>query len=45
LEGARLSVARAHAGAASNFLADPSLFDALSGNAVVNGIPVTVEPA
>jgi hypothetical protein len=38
-----MQVARAHAGVNSNILADESAFDALSGNAVLNGIPVTVE--
>ena len=45
LEGVRLSVAANHPGVPSNFLADPEGFDALSGNAVLNGIPVTVERA
>jgi anaerobic selenocysteine-containing dehydrogenase len=44
LEGVRLSVAGAHAGAPSNFVADPDAIDALSGNAVLNGIPVSVAP-
>ncbi len=38
-----LRVARAHAGVNSNLLADETAFDPLSGNAVLNGIPVTVE--
>jgi len=29
----------------SNLLADEELFDPVSGNAVLNGIPVTVGPA
>ena len=29
----------------SNVLADTTLIDPLSGNAVLNGIPVEVEPA
>jgi hypothetical protein len=29
----------------SNLLADTTLFDPLSGNAVLNGIPVEVAPA
>jgi hypothetical protein len=29
----------------SNLLTDPELLDPLSGNAVLNGIPVTVVPA
>lgn len=44
LEGVRMGVAAAHPGVPSNFLADPEGIDALSGNAVLNGIPVTVEP-
>jgi anaerobic selenocysteine-containing dehydrogenase len=43
--GARLEVARDHAGVNSNVLADTSLIDPLSGNAVLNGIPVEVTPA
>jgi len=43
--GVRLEVARDHAGVNSNVLADTSLFDPLSGNAVLNGIPVEVAPA
>ena len=41
----RLSVAAAHPGVNSNFLADESQTDAVSGNAVLNGIPVEVAPA
>ncbi len=41
---ARLTVAAAHAGANSNVLADESLIDAVSGNAVLNGIPVALAP-
>ena len=43
--GARLSVAREHAGVNSNLLADEELFDPVSGNAVLNGIPVDVAAA
>jgi anaerobic selenocysteine-containing dehydrogenase len=43
--GTRTSVARAHAGVNTNFLADDQLLDALSGTAALNGIPVEVEPA
>jgi anaerobic selenocysteine-containing dehydrogenase len=43
--GSRITVAAAHAGANSNVLAPSDLFDPLSGNAVLNGIPVTLEPA
>ena len=44
-EGARLSVAARHAGVNSNVLADEAEVDPLSGNAVLNGIPVTVAAA
>jgi anaerobic selenocysteine-containing dehydrogenase len=44
LDGMALAVAAAHAGANSNVLADHEAFDPLSGNAVFNGIPVTVAP-
>jgi anaerobic selenocysteine-containing dehydrogenase len=44
LPGVQLSVAAANAGVNSNVLADDELFDAVSGNAVLNGIPVTLEP-
>jgi anaerobic selenocysteine-containing dehydrogenase len=44
LEGVRLGVAAARPGVPSNFLADPEVIDTLSGNAVLNGIPVTVAP-
>jgi anaerobic selenocysteine-containing dehydrogenase len=40
--GVRMSVASAHAGVNSNFLADESMVEPLSGNAVLNGIPVEV---
>ena len=43
-DGVRLGVASAHAGVNSNVLADESLVDPLSGNAVLNGIPVEVAP-
>jgi anaerobic selenocysteine-containing dehydrogenase len=42
LEGVGQHVAAAHPGVPSNFLADPEAVDALSGNAVLNGIPVTI---
>jgi anaerobic selenocysteine-containing dehydrogenase len=44
VDSVRLSVARAHAGANSNLLADEQLIDPLSGNAVLNGIPITLTP-
>jgi anaerobic selenocysteine-containing dehydrogenase len=40
--GTRMGVAQEHAGANSNLLTDPELFDLPSGNAVLNGIPVEV---
>ena len=40
--GTRMGVAGEHAGVNSNLLADHELFDALSGNAVLNGIPVEI---
>ncbi|MDJ0848731.1 MAG: molybdopterin-dependent oxidoreductase [Myxococcota bacterium] len=40
--GARLSVARRHAGVNSNLLTDEEAIDALSCNAVLDGIPVEV---
>jgi anaerobic selenocysteine-containing dehydrogenase len=43
--GAELRVAAAHAGTNSNVLADELLLDAVSGNAVLNGIPVELAPA
>jgi anaerobic selenocysteine-containing dehydrogenase len=43
--GVALSVAAARPGASFNDLADEERVDALSGVAVLNGIPVTVEPA
>ncbi len=44
-EGTRMRVAREHAGVNTNLLADEAETDPLSGNAVLNGIPVTVERA
>ena len=43
--GTRMGVAAAHAGVNSNVLADELAVDPLSGNAVLNGIPVEVAPA
>jgi anaerobic selenocysteine-containing dehydrogenase len=42
--GARLSVAREHAGVNNNKLADPYAIDVLSNNAAINGIRVEVSP-
>jgi anaerobic selenocysteine-containing dehydrogenase len=41
---ALLSVAETHPGVNSNVLADDALYDAVSGNGVLNGIPVDVSP-
>jgi anaerobic selenocysteine-containing dehydrogenase len=41
---ARLTVAADHAGSNSNVLADETAIDPLSGNAVLNGIPVELSP-
>jgi anaerobic selenocysteine-containing dehydrogenase len=42
--GTAMGVAAEHAGTNSNVLADELLVDALSGNAVLNGIPVELAP-
>ncbi|MCF2530319.1 molybdopterin oxidoreductase family protein [Yinghuangia soli] len=42
--GTRMATARAHAGVNSNVLAPGTFVDPVSGNAAVNGIPVTVTP-
>lgn len=44
LPGTRMKVAGEHAGVNANLLADENLFDPVSGNAVLNGIPVEVRP-
>jgi anaerobic selenocysteine-containing dehydrogenase len=44
LRGAQLSVAAEHAGVNTNVLSDGAVIDPLSGNAVLNGIPVTLAP-
>ena len=43
--GMRMRVAAEHAGVNSNVLADESVVDPLSGNAVLNGIPIEVSAA
>ena len=43
--GVRMRVAAEHAGVNSNVLADESVVEPLSGNAVLNGIPVELAPA
>ena len=45
VDGVRMRIASEHAGVNSNLLADETLVDAISGNAVLNGIPVSVAPA
>ncbi len=45
MPGVELSVARRYAGVNTNLLADEELIDPISGNAVLNGIPVEVAPA
>ncbi len=42
-DGADMEVAGRYAGVNTNLLADGAMVDPLSGNAVLNGIPVTVE--
>jgi anaerobic selenocysteine-containing dehydrogenase len=42
--GTGMAVARAHAGVNSNILADEHLVEAVTGTAVLNGIPVTLAP-
>lgn len=44
-EGVRMGVAQAHPGASNNDLTDETYLDQLSGNAALNGVPVTVEAA
>ncbi len=43
--GAEMSVASAHPGVNSNLLADESVIEPVSGNAVLSGIPIEVTPA
>jgi anaerobic selenocysteine-containing dehydrogenase len=45
VDGVRMEVARRHAGVNSNILTDDAVIDVPSGNAVLNGIPVTVQAA
>jgi anaerobic selenocysteine-containing dehydrogenase len=44
-DGVRMRVASEHGGVNSNVLTDETLVDPLSGNAVLNGIPVQIAPA
>ncbi len=43
--GAQLEIAARHAGVNSNILADETAFDPLSGNAILNGISISVAKA
>jgi len=43
-EGIRMKLAAEHAGASINDLTDPAEIDPLSGNAVLSGVPVQIEP-
>ena len=45
VDGVQLSVASANAGVNSNILADEEAIDPVSGNAILNGIPVELVPA
>lgn len=42
MDGVELRVAKQHAGVNTNILTDETFLDSLSGNAVLNGIPVSV---
>jgi anaerobic selenocysteine-containing dehydrogenase len=42
-DGVKLSVAREHAGVSANDLTDDAFVDRISGNAALNGVPVSVE--
>ena len=43
VDGIKLNIARKHAGVNSNILTDEQFLDSISGNAVLNGIPVSLE--
>ena len=45
VEGTQMAVAASRPGVNSNLLADELAVDVPSGNAVLNGIPVQVQPA
>ncbi len=45
MPGAKLEVAGRYAGINTNILTDPAMIDPMSGNAVLNAIPVEVAPA
>jgi anaerobic selenocysteine-containing dehydrogenase len=42
--GIRMAIAAAHAGVSCNDVTDADYIDELSGNAALNGLPVTLEP-
>jgi anaerobic selenocysteine-containing dehydrogenase len=42
MEGVKLGVAKQHAGVNTNILTDDQFLDSVSGNAVLNGVPVSV---
>jgi hypothetical protein len=44
MSGTRMNVAAKRAGVNSNVLTDENEMDPLSGNSVMNGIPVTITP-
>ncbi|WP_072802386.1 molybdopterin-dependent oxidoreductase [Rhodococcoides yunnanense] len=44
-QGVELSVARTVAGASANDVTDPQRVDAVTANAILNGVPVTISPA
>lgn len=44
-DGVQLSVAQAHPGVNFNAVTDPDRVDELTGNAILNGVPVSVQPA
>ncbi len=44
-DGIRMAIAERHAGVSCNDITDELAVDELSGNAAVNGVPVTVQPA
>jgi anaerobic selenocysteine-containing dehydrogenase len=43
-DGIRMDIARNHAGVSCNDITDELALDGLSGNAALNGVPVTVVP-
>ena len=42
MDGVKLGVARQHAGVNTNILTDEHFLDTVSGNAALNGIPVSL---